>query len=88
MKINQLIANNISRLDVVLPEDQSLGIAGLSGSGKRHFVKRLGRVKNVSSLYYQRLNINICFQTLWKRTSVPLKWRTCLLYFSRKILNL
>ena len=43
MKINQLIANNISRLDVVLPEDQSLGIAGLSGSGKRHFVKRLGK---------------------------------------------
>lgn len=42
MKINQLIANNISRLDVVLPEDQSLGIAGLSGSGKTTFCQTIG----------------------------------------------
>lgn len=39
MKINQLIANNINELDAVLPGDQSLGIAGLSGSGKRPFVR-------------------------------------------------
>ncbi|MGG2106747.1 ATP-binding cassette domain-containing protein [Lysinibacillus pakistanensis] len=42
MKINQLIANNINRLDVVLPEDQSLGIAGLSGSGKTTFCQTIG----------------------------------------------
>jgi excinuclease UvrABC ATPase subunit len=42
MKINQLIANNIDRLDVVLPEDQSLGIAGLSGSGKTTFCQTIG----------------------------------------------
>ncbi|MGE7111559.1 ATP-binding cassette domain-containing protein [Lysinibacillus sp. NPDC047702] len=42
MKINQLIANNINRLDVILPEDQSLGIAGLSGSGKTTFCQTIG----------------------------------------------
>ncbi|MGE7689778.1 ATP-binding cassette domain-containing protein [Lysinibacillus sp. NPDC097214] len=42
MKINQLIANNINRLDVDLPEDQSLGIAGLSGSGKTTFCQAIG----------------------------------------------
>ncbi|MEK3886355.1 ATP-binding cassette domain-containing protein [Bacillus sp. FSL K6-3431] len=42
MKINQLIANNINRLDAVLPEDQSLGIAGLSGSGKTTFSQTIG----------------------------------------------
>lgn len=42
MKINQLIANNINRLDVVLPEHQSLGIAGLSGSGKTTFCQTIG----------------------------------------------
>ncbi|CRK83209.1 ATP-binding cassette domain-containing protein [Neobacillus massiliamazoniensis] len=42
MKINQLIANNINRLDTVLPEDQSLGIAGLSGSGKTTFCQTIG----------------------------------------------
>ncbi|KAB2334496.1 ATP-binding cassette domain-containing protein [Cytobacillus depressus] len=42
MKINQLIANNINRLDAVLPEDQSLGIAGLSGSGKTTFCQTIG----------------------------------------------
>lgn len=42
MKINQLIANNINRLDVVLPEDLSLGIAGLSGSGKTTFCQTIG----------------------------------------------
>ncbi|MBS4175065.1 ATP-binding cassette domain-containing protein [Bacillus sp. FJAT-49736] len=42
MKINQLIANNINRLDAVLPEDQSLGIAGLSGSGKTTFCQAIG----------------------------------------------
>ncbi|MFJ7726063.1 ATP-binding cassette domain-containing protein [Neobacillus sp. NPDC097160] len=42
MKINQLIANNINRLDAVLPENQSLGIAGLSGSGKTTFCQTIG----------------------------------------------
>ncbi|MGE6261118.1 ATP-binding cassette domain-containing protein [Heyndrickxia sporothermodurans] len=42
MKINQLIANNINRLDSVLPDDQSLGIAGLSGSGKTTFCQTIG----------------------------------------------
>jgi excinuclease UvrABC ATPase subunit len=43
MKINQLIANNINRLDTVLLEDQSLGIAGLSGSGKTTFCQTIGK---------------------------------------------
>ncbi|MBS4199301.1 ATP-binding cassette domain-containing protein [Bacillus sp. FJAT-49732] len=42
MKVNQLIANNINRLDTILPEDQSLGIAGLSGSGKTTFCQTIG----------------------------------------------
>jgi excinuclease UvrABC ATPase subunit len=42
VKINQLIANNISRLDAILPEDKSLGIAGLSGSGKTTFCQTIG----------------------------------------------
>lgn len=42
MKINQLIANNINRLNTVLPEDLSLGIAGLSGSGKTTFCQTIG----------------------------------------------
>lgn len=42
MKINQLIANNINRLHVDLPEDLSLGIAGLSGSGKTTFCQTIG----------------------------------------------
>ena len=42
MKIKQLIANNINRLDAALPEDKSLGIAGLSGSGKTTFSQTIG----------------------------------------------
>ncbi|WP_088041525.1 ATP-binding cassette domain-containing protein [Bacillus sp. EAC] len=42
MKINQLIANNISKLDATLPVDKSLGIAGLSGSGKTTFCQTIG----------------------------------------------
>ncbi len=42
MKVNQLIANNINRLDTILPENQSLGIAGLSGSGKTTFCQTIG----------------------------------------------
>ncbi len=42
MKINQLIANNINNLDVALPADKSLGIAGLSGSGKTTFCQTIG----------------------------------------------
>ncbi|MFJ7935944.1 ATP-binding cassette domain-containing protein [Sporosarcina sp. NPDC096371] len=42
MKINQLIANNINKLDAALPVDQSLGIAGLSGSGKTTFCQTIG----------------------------------------------
>ncbi|WP_285767270.1 ATP-binding cassette domain-containing protein [Peribacillus sp. SI8-4] len=42
MKINQLIANNINELDTVLPGDRSLGIAGLSGSGKTTFCQTIG----------------------------------------------
>lgn len=42
MKINRLIANNINHLDASLPMDQSLGIAGLSGSGKTTFCQAIG----------------------------------------------
>lgn len=42
MKINQLISNNINRLDAALPVDKSLGIAGLSGSGKTTFCQTIG----------------------------------------------
>ncbi|KMY48686.1 ATP-binding cassette domain-containing protein [Peribacillus loiseleuriae] len=42
MKVNQLIANNINKLDAVLPVDKSLGIAGLSGSGKTTFCQTIG----------------------------------------------
>jgi excinuclease UvrABC ATPase subunit len=42
MKINQLIANNIQLLDAVVPEEKSLGIAGLSGSGKTTFCQTIG----------------------------------------------
>lgn len=42
MKINRLIANNINQLDAVLPVNQSLGIAGLSGSGKTTFSQTIG----------------------------------------------
>lgn len=42
MKINQLIANNINHLEVALPTDKSLGIAGLSGSGKTTFCQTIG----------------------------------------------
>lgn len=42
MKIKQLIANNIDRLAVNLVTDQSLGIAGLSGSGKTTFCQAIG----------------------------------------------
>ncbi|MFL6560918.1 MAG: excinuclease ABC subunit UvrA, partial [Bacillus sp. (in: firmicutes)] len=42
MKINQLIANNINKLDADLPGDKSLGIAGLSGSGKTTFCQTIG----------------------------------------------
>lgn len=42
LKINQLIANNINKLDVALPVDKSLGIAGLSGSGKTTFCQTIG----------------------------------------------
>ncbi|MFP5110181.1 ATP-binding cassette domain-containing protein [Neobacillus sp. C211] len=42
MKINQLIANNINKLNAALPADQSLGIAGLSGSGKTTFCQTIG----------------------------------------------
>ncbi|MFY0761218.1 ATP-binding cassette domain-containing protein [Metabacillus dongyingensis] len=42
MKINRLIANNINQLDAALPADKSLGIAGLSGSGKTTFCQTIG----------------------------------------------
>ncbi|MGM1049063.1 MAG: ATP-binding cassette domain-containing protein [Bacillota bacterium] len=42
MKINQLIANNINKLDAVLSVDKSIGIAGLSGSGKTTFCQTIG----------------------------------------------
>lgn len=42
MKIIQLISNNINRLDTDLPVDKSLGIAGLSGSGKTTFCQTIG----------------------------------------------
>jgi excinuclease UvrABC ATPase subunit len=42
MKINQLISNNLNKLDAELPVDKSLGIAGLSGSGKTTFCQTIG----------------------------------------------
>ncbi|MCM3598445.1 ATP-binding cassette domain-containing protein [Metabacillus idriensis] len=42
MKINQLISNNINKLDAILPVDKSLGVAGLSGSGKTTFCQAIG----------------------------------------------
>ncbi|WHZ00746.1 ATP-binding cassette domain-containing protein [Neobacillus sp. YX16] len=42
MKINSLIANNINKLDTSIPVDKSLGIAGLSGSGKTTFCQTIG----------------------------------------------
>jgi excinuclease UvrABC ATPase subunit len=42
MKINRLIANNINQLNAVIPENKSLGIAGLSGSGKTTFSQTIG----------------------------------------------
>ncbi|PAE39076.1 ATP-binding cassette domain-containing protein [Bacillus sp. 7884-1] len=42
MKINSLIANNINKLDAVIPVDRSIGIAGLSGSGKTTFCQTIG----------------------------------------------
>ncbi|MGF6951849.1 excinuclease UvrABC ATPase subunit [Neobacillus sp. B4I6] len=65
MKINQLIANNINKLNAALPADQSLGIAGLSGSGKTTFCQTIGEEskKRLVSLLpkaeYQYLFLNI-----------------------------
>lgn len=42
MKVNQLIANNINKLDATIPFNKSLGIAGLSGSGKTTFCQTIG----------------------------------------------
>ncbi len=42
MKVNQLIANNINKLDTEIPVNQSFGIAGLSGSGKTTFCQTIG----------------------------------------------
>lgn len=50
MKVNQLIANNINKLDTDIPFNKSFGIAGLSGSGKTTFVKRL--VKNQKTINF------------------------------------
>lgn len=78
MKINQLIANNINHLDAALLDDQSLGIAGLSGSGKTTFAKPLGKnPRSVSFPYCPSLNISIYFLILWKPTSAPSRWKKC-----------
>lgn len=50
MKVNQLIANNINKLVTDIPFNKSFGIAGLSGSGKTTFVKRL--VKNQKTISF------------------------------------
>ncbi|KKZ92965.1 hypothetical protein B4147_2201 [Bacillus wiedmannii] len=42
MKVNQLIANNINKLDTAIPFNKSFGIAGLSGSGKTTFCQTIG----------------------------------------------
>lgn len=47
MKVNQLIANNINKLDTVIPFNKSLGIAGLSDL-ETTLVKQL--VKNQRSV--------------------------------------
>lgn len=82
MKINQLIANNINRLETVLPVDESLGIAGLSGSGKTTFCQTIGKnQKNVSFPYCQKLNTSIYSPILWRLISVRSKWKQCHLFF-------
>lgn len=87
MKVNQLIANNINKLDTDIPFNKSFGIAGLSGSGKTTFVKRL--VKNQKRLIllpkaeYQYLFPNIMetnFSAI-KMEDMPLST------FSRKIID-
>ena len=50
MKVNQLIANNINKLDATIPFNKSFGIAGLSGSGKTTFAKQL--VKNQKTISF------------------------------------
>ncbi|MGO4498371.1 ATP-binding cassette domain-containing protein [Paenibacillus sp. 2RAB27] len=42
MQIHQLISNNINKLDATIPVNKSLGIAGLSGSGKTTFCQTIG----------------------------------------------
>lgn len=42
MKVNQLIANNINKLDAIIPFNKSFGIAGLSGSGKTTLCQTIG----------------------------------------------
>ncbi|HDX9656887.1 TPA: ATP-binding cassette domain-containing protein [Bacillus toyonensis] len=42
MKVNQLIANNINKLDAIIPFNKSVGIAGLSGSGKTTLCQTIG----------------------------------------------
>ncbi|MGE7632706.1 ATP-binding cassette domain-containing protein [Bacillus paramycoides] len=42
MKVNQLIANNINKLEAEIPVNKSFGIAGMSGSGKTTFCQTIG----------------------------------------------
>ncbi|HFF3189339.1 hypothetical protein OB975_11755 [Bacillus cereus] len=46
MKVNQLIANNINKLDTDIPFNKSFGIAGLSFSARRlHLIYVTGEVQ-------------------------------------------
>lgn len=41
MRIKKLVANNLNEITIDLPDDSSIGIAGLSGSGKSSFCKAI-----------------------------------------------
>lgn len=41
MKVNQLIANNINKLDTFIPFNKSFGVAGLSG-WENNFCQTIG----------------------------------------------
>ena len=51
MEVNQLIANNINKLDAEISVNKSFGIAGLSGSGKTTFCQTIGEESKTFSFF-------------------------------------
>ena len=51
MKVNQLIANNINKLDAEILANKSFGIAGLSGSGKTTLCQTIGEESKTISFF-------------------------------------